>query len=129
MVSAACNNKPSGKAGEHGWAASKAEAGERVATIDANVARLNGHQHVPVGVEMDSLALDTSACAFVRRLTRQRKGEIYDVDVKSLYGFRVGLWSTPTVMRHWVATIVIGVAVARERSTRSCQDARREFSG
>ena len=71
--------------------------------------------------------------SFVRRLTRQRKDEVYDVDVKSLYGFQAGLWSTPThalprgIAR--VAAIVIGVAVARQRSTRSCQDARRELSG
>ena len=42
--------------------------------------------------------LDTtrSVFEFVRRLTRQRTGEVYDVDVKPLYGFQAGLWSTPT---------------------------------
>ena len=73
MVSAASNDETNGNAGVHRWAASKAEAGKRVATTDASVARLHGRQHVPVGVETDSLALGTSAFEFVRRLARQRK--------------------------------------------------------
>ena len=78
---------------------------------------------------MDSLALGTSAFDFVRRLTRQRTGEVYDVDVKSLYGFKAGLWCTPTATRYWIAAIVIRVAVARQRSIRLYQDARRKVSG
>jgi hypothetical protein len=56
-------------------------------------------------------------------------GEVYDVDVKSLYGFKAGLWCTPTATRYWIAAIVIRVAVARQRSIRLYQDARRKVSG
>ena len=45
---------------------------------------------MPIGVEMDSLALGKSARFFIDRLTRQRNGPEYDADVKLLYAMVSG---------------------------------------
>ena len=47
----------------------------RVTIVDVNVANFNCQQHVPIGVEMDSLALGNSGRSFTDRLTRQRDGQ------------------------------------------------------
>ena len=64
----------------------------------------------------------------IDRLTRQRDGQEYDADVKLLYGFRQGMWSTPTARRCWTAALVMA-ACARESNVRECQDEHRDLSG
>ena len=41
-----------------------------------------------------------------------RKGVISGVD--RLWGYKLGMWSTPTAARYWTAAIIIAVVVARE---------------
>ena len=43
-----------------------------------------------------------------------RKGAISGVD--RLWGYKLGMWSTPTAARCWTAAAIIAVVVARERA-------------
>ena len=51
-----------------------------------------------------------------RRFARQRENREFDYDLDRVWGYKAGMWSTPTAARCWTAAIVIAVVVARERA-------------
>ena len=85
-------------------------------TIDANVAAVNGFEHMPVAIEKDSLTLWPEMGTLVERMSRNREGESFDEELERLRGFRDGTWSAPVADRHWRARLVISVVKARERA-------------
>ena len=86
------------------------------ATIDANVAAVNGFEYMPVAIEKDSLTLGPKMGTLIKRMSRNREGESFDKELERLYGFRDGTWSAPVADRYWRARLVISVVKARERA-------------
>ena len=52
----------------------------------------------------------------IRRFARQRENREFDYDLDRQWGYKTGMWSTPTAARYWTAAIIIAVVVARERA-------------
>ena len=83
--------------------ATERECDEFARTTDANVAAVNGFEHVPVAIETDSLTLGPRMGTLIKRMSRTREGESFDEELERLHGFRDGMWSAPVADRFWRA--------------------------
>ena len=99
-----------------GKVALAAEAKKLVATPDSAVARINGHQYLGLAIERDTLTLGPGLTKFIERMSRQNLGRDFDGDLYRLFGYRKGIWSTPSAAAFWKACVVRDVLVAREQA-------------
>ena len=102
--------------GPPGAVATAHELDKVTRTTDANVAAVNGFEHMPVAIEKDSLALGPETGTLVKRTSRNREGESFDEELERLHGFRDGTWSAPVADRFWRVWLVVSVVSARERA-------------
>ena len=92
------------------------EKAKRANTPDAAVAHLNRQEYIGAALELDTLHVGDGLEAVIRRFARQRENREFDYDLDRLWGYKAGMWSTPTAARYWTAAIIIAVVVARERA-------------
>ena len=92
------------------------EKAKRVNTPDAAVAHLNGQEYIGAALELDTLHVGDGLATVTRRFARQRNNREFDYDLDRQWGYKLGMWSTPTAARYWTAAIIIAVVVARERA-------------
>ena len=83
-------------------------------TEDSAVARLNGSQCLPCGMERDTLTLGDGMGQAIKRFASQNQGLEYEGREDLLQGYVEGLWSAPTAERYWRKVIVAQIVIARE---------------
>lgn len=90
------------------------EAKKHTQTEDSAVARLNGSQHLPCGVERDTLTLGDGMRQAIKRFASQNQGLECEGREDLLQGHVEGLWSAPTAERYWRKVVVAQIIVARK---------------
>ena len=90
------------------------EARKHTQTEDSAVARLNGSQYLPCGMERDTLTLGDGMGQAIKRFASQNQGLEYEGREDLLQGYVEGLWSAPTAERYWRKVIVAQIVIARE---------------
>ena len=90
------------------------EAKKHSQTEDSAVARINGSQYLPCGMERDTLTLGDGMGQAIKRFASQNQGIECEGREDLLQGYVEGLWSAPTAERHWRKVIVAQIIIARE---------------